>query len=212
MRDIPVDRPEPQPEPSQVPAAEGMEAVHGSPNPAAVPGTATGSTQEPAEGGLPQFRTEYWGGQIVWLLVLFAITYVLMSRVFAPRMRRALDARNDTIQGAIDEARRVQAEADAQAEAGRKEVADARARAQKTAADAKAAAAAEGARRQAEEEQRLNAQLSSAEASIASAREQAMTNVRAIAVDTASGIVERLTGRPADAAEVEAALPAARTA
>lgn len=208
MQDVPVSRPGGQPAPSEAPFVEGSEAVHGT----GAPPTAAETTQPPAEGGLPQFRTEYWGGQIVWLLVLFAILYVLMSRVFAPRIRRALDARDQTIQGAIDEARRVQAEADAQAEAGRKEVADARARSQRTAADAKAAAAAEGARRQAEEEERLNAQLSSAEASIASAREQAMTNVRAIAVDTASGIVERLTGRPADAAEVEAALPAARTA
>lgn len=183
---------------------QAVDAVHGAPTPA----THTGTGEPAGEGGLPQFRFEYWGGQIVWLVVLFALLYVLISRVFAPRMRRALDAREQTIQGAIDEARRVQAEADAQAEAGRRELAEARASAQRTAAEAKAAASAEASRRQAEEEAKLSERLSAAEVSIRATRDQAMTSVRTVAADTAQAIVERLTGRSADAAEVEAALPA----
>ena len=37
-----------------------------------------------ASAGLPQFQFQHWPGQIAYLLILFAILYVLMSRVFAP--------------------------------------------------------------------------------------------------------------------------------
>ncbi len=193
---------------AQLPAAEAAEAVHG--HEVAAGTEAAGHGGE--GGGLPQFRMEYWGGQIVWLLILFAILFFLMQRVFIPRLRRALDEREGAISGAVAEARRVQAEADAQAEAGRSELAEARARAQRTAADAKAAAAAESARRQAEEEAVLNERLAAAEAGIRDTRDRAMANVRTIAADTASAMVERLTGRAPAADEVEAALSARGTA
>ena len=38
-----------------------------------------------ASGGLPQFDTSVWVGQIVYLLVLFFVLYLLIAKVFAPR-------------------------------------------------------------------------------------------------------------------------------
>ncbi|MBU2269970.1 MAG: hypothetical protein KKE52_01555, partial [Alphaproteobacteria bacterium] len=84
-------------------------------------------------GGLPQFETQYWFGQIVWLLILFAILYLLISKVFAPRLRRVMDERTATISGAVASARQVQAEAAGQAEAAKAEVAAARASSRATA-------------------------------------------------------------------------------
>jgi F-type H+-transporting ATPase subunit b len=83
---------------------------------------------------------------------------------------------------------------------------EARAKAQKLGADAKANSAAEAAERQKAEEAKLNERLSVAEGEIRAARDQAMTNVRGIAVETAQAIVEKLTGTKASAADVEAAL------
>lgn len=68
-----------------------------------------------ASGGLPQFQFQHWGGQIAYLLILFAILYVLMAKVFAPRIRRIFDEREQTISGALASARQVQTEAEAQA-------------------------------------------------------------------------------------------------
>lgn len=183
------------------PAAEAAEAVHGH----EVPAGTTEVAQHGGEGGgLPQFRFEYWGGQIVWLLVLFAILYVLLARVFVPRLRKVVDTRAETIAGALEEARRVQAEADAQAAAAQAEIAQGRAEARRVAADAQAKAAAEFAARQAAEDQRLAAQMDEAEARIRATRDQAMSNVQGIATDTALAIVEKLTGAAPSAAEAKA--------
>jgi F-type H+-transporting ATPase subunit b len=172
------------------PTVEGA-AVHAAAT-AAQPNTTTGQAQE-AE-GLPQFQFQHWAGQIGYLLILFAILYVLMARVFAPRMRKVFDERQSTIEGALASARSVQAEANAQAEAARQALAGARAKAQQTALDAKAKAAAQAAKSQAALEESLQAKLSEAEAGIRASRDQALSHVREIAAETAGAIVEKLTG------------------
>ena len=192
---------------SQLPAAEAAEAVHGHE-------VAEGATEVAAHGGegggLPQFEFEYWAGQMVWLLILFGLLYLLLSRVFIPRLRKAVDVRENTISGALIAARAVQAEADAQAEAARAEVAEARARASRTANDAKAAVEAERSRRASAEEAKLTQYLAQAEDRIRGGRDQAMTNVRQIAVETAEVLTEKLTGRPAAPGEIDAALQGTR--
>lgn len=166
--------------------------------------TSTGTHEPAAQAGLPQFQFEHWGGQIVWLLLVFALLYVLMSRVFVPRMRKVLDTRAQTIADAVEQARRAQDEAKAQAEAGRAEVAEARAAAQRAGAEAKARANAEAASRQAVEDERLNAKLAEAETRIRAARDKAMTSVGSIASDTAKAMIEKLTGVKATAADTTA--------
>jgi len=169
-------------------------------------GQATTQSSEAPQAGLPQFQFQHWPGQIAYLVLLFAILYVLMSRVFAPRIRRIFDEREKTIGDAIASAKSVQAEAAAQAEAARQALADARSAAQKTAQDAKAKAQAEAKARQDKLEGELSSKLGAAEAGIRAARDAAMTSVSAVASDTAQAIVEKLTGAPATGEQVSAAL------
>jgi len=186
------------------PAAEAAEAVHGHEVPA---GTSEVAAHGGEGGGLPQFRFEYWGGQIIWLLIIFAVLYALIAKVFVPRLRRVLDTRAETIAGALEQARRAQAEADTQARAAQAEIDEGRAQARRVASDAKAKATESLARSQAAEDERLAGELATAEARIRATRDKAMANVEGIAVDTAQAIVQKLTGAPATAAELKAQAP-----
>ncbi|WP_332653759.1 F0F1 ATP synthase subunit B family protein [Brevundimonas sp.] len=164
---------------------------------------------EHESGGLPQFEFQHWFGQIVYLIFLFAILYFLIAKVFAPRLRRVFDEREQTIATAIATARQVQSEAAGQAEAAKAEVEAARASSRATAAAAKARVADEANARAAAEEAVVNARIAEAETAIGKTRDAAMTNVAAIASDTAAAIVERLTGKSPTAAEAAAAVKGA---
>lgn len=156
--------------------------------------------------GLPQLQFEHWGGQIVWLLLIFAVLFAVLSKVLLPRVSGAIETRGAKIAGDIADARRLKDEAEVQARAAAAEVAEARAKAQKTAADAKAVASAAAAERQAKEEAVLAEKLAAAETRIQVARDEAMAHVREVASETASAIVEKLTGKAASAAELKASL------
>jgi F-type H+-transporting ATPase subunit b len=166
----------------------------------------TTETPKHESSGLPQLQFEHWGGQIVWLLLIFAVLFAVLSKVLLPRVSGAIETRGAKIAGDIADARRLKDEAEVQARAAAAEVAEARAKAQKTAADAKAKASAEAAERQAKEEAVLAEKLATAEARIQAARDEAMGHVRAVASETASAIVEKLTGKAASAAELKASL------
>lgn len=205
MREPAVVNPETPPVSQQLPAAEAAEAIHGH---EVAEGVSEVAAHGGEGGGLPQFDIQYWGGQIIWLLLIFAVLYLLLARVFIPRLRRALQTREETITGALAAARQVQAEADAQAASARTETADARARAQRTASEAKAGVEAERAQRAAAEEAKLAQHLAQAEDRIRTGRDQAMTNVRQIALETAEALTEKLSGRAAAPGEIDAALSA----
>lgn len=166
----------------------------------------TTTEAEHGSGGLPQFQFQHWGGQIAYLVILFAILYVLISRVFAPRMRGVIDERANTIATALETARQVQTEAEEQAKAAAAEVAEARAQSQRLASEARAKAVAETAERSALEDAKVAEHVAKAEARIAEMRASAMTNVASIAAETTTAIVEKLTGKAPSAADVKAAL------
>lgn len=163
---------------------------------------------ESGGGGLPQFEFQHWGGQIVWLLLIFVILYVLLGRVFVPRLRRVVEEREQTIATAVEQARSVQGEAAQQQALAQAELAEARSRSQRVAAEARAKAAAETAERQAAEEAKVAAQVAEAEARIRATRDAAMADVGAIATDTAAAIVEKLTGKAPTGSETAAAVAA----
>ncbi len=161
---------------------------------------------EHGSSGLTQFEFGYWPGQIFWLLIVFAVLYVILSKLFLPRVGGAIEARAAKIEGDLADARVARDEAERQSAEAAAELAQARARAQKTAADAKAAAKAEAETRNAAEEAKLNERLAAAEAGIQAGREKAMSNVRSLAAETAEAIVEKLSGQAPTRAEVDAAV------
>src|SRR3569833_2887236 len=98
------------------------------------------TTAPPDEGGLPQFDTQWWPGQIVWFLIIFIAMLVVFRLFAAPRVGGAIEGREHKINGDIADARRMKDEAEAQAQAAAAETAPARAAAHRVAAEARAAA------------------------------------------------------------------------
>jgi F-type H+-transporting ATPase subunit b len=175
-------------------------------DPATAAAAAGAAADKGGAGGLPQFDVSQWPGQMVWVLLIFAVLYVLFRYVFVPAVGGTIDAREDKISGDIGDARRARDTARVELESAAGEMAIARSRAQRVAADAQAEAKAAAATRQAQEEAKLSDVMAAAEARIATARAEAMAHVRTIAVDTAQAMIARLSGTQADRAEVERAL------
>ena len=186
--------------------------VPDSPATAQVGTVETHATTEAAGGegaGLPQFEFQHWAGQMGYLLILFAILYLLMSKVFAPRMRRVFDEREQTISDAVGAARQVQAEAAGQAEQAKAEVEAARTSSRAMATAAKTRVAEEARARADAEEAVVADRIAAAETAIGKTRDAAMTHVASIASDAAAAMVERLTGKAPSSQELAAAEAAA---
>ena len=166
-------------------------------------------TAEPASepgAGFPPFQKDTFASQLIWLALTFAALYLLMSRIALPRVGAIFEARRKHIDSHLTEAGRLKGESEEALARYERSIADARNRAQMLASEArqKQAASAEAARK--ELEAKLNTHIAEAEKSIDVRRSAAMGNVHSIAADAATAILERLIGRGAEPAEIEAAV------
>jgi F-type H+-transporting ATPase subunit b len=170
---------------------------------------ATDAHTEHPGGGKPQFPPfdkQTFASQLVWFAIFFIVLYVLIGRFAIPRIGGIIEARRGRIEGDLAEANRLKEQSDQALKAYEKSLADARGRAQALANETrdKLNAEADEARRKLEAE--LNARLAKAEEIIAATKTAAMANVRDIAIDAATAIVERLIGTAPAGPAVEAAV------
>jgi F-type H+-transporting ATPase subunit b len=132
-------------------------------------------------------------GEIIIGLIAFAVVLVVFFKLIAPRFEQVFQARREAIEGGIERAEAMQAEAKAALDQYRAQLAEARSEA----AQIRDAARAEG--QQILEEMRVQAQeesariLARAEEQIAAARQQVVNELRgqigALAVELAGRVV-----------------------
>jgi len=156
----------------------------------------------------PPFQKDTFASQLVSLLIAFVALYLIVSRIALPRVGSVIDARANKIEGDLADAQKLKDQSNAALKSYESELAAARGRAQAIGAETreKLNAASEAERKSLEE--KLTVRLADAEKTIAATREAAMSNVRGIATDAASAIVQRLTGVQPDGASVNSAVDA----
>lgn len=174
-------------------------------NPARIPHpTAT----TPTGGGMPQlnFHNPLTLDQVGWMIVIFAILYLLLWLWALPLVAKVVEGRAASIKSDLEAAQQAKAEADATVLELTRATREAHAAAQARIAEAVGRAKSEAAEQARVATERLDAQLGEAEARIGQARQAAMGALRDVARETTEAIVARLIGRPAAPAALDTAV------
>ena len=96
------------------------------------------TAHETGERVFPAFDATYFPSQLFWLTITFAALYFVLSQMILPRLAGNLERRSDTIADDLDEAARLNEQAEEAKQALEVSLADARSRARETAAKAEA--------------------------------------------------------------------------
>jgi F-type H+-transporting ATPase subunit b len=152
------------------------------------------------EAGFPPFQVENFVPQLIWLALIFGLLYLLMSRLALPRVANILSTRESTIAADLDASRELQAKAQAAAKANEDTLRAKRDEAQAIGREAQQKIAADVAAQRTAAEKDFSDKLGAADARIATAKGQALSNVETIATDAAAAIIQKLTGAHVDAA------------
>tara|TARA_B100000945_G_scaffold228265_1_gene184812 strand:+ start:242 stop:823 length:582 start_codon:yes stop_codon:yes gene_type:complete len=65
-----------------------------------------------AEAGMPQLNPEFWASQAFWLVLVFVTIYILISKIFIPKIKNNIDARESKIRKDLEEAKSFKEEAE----------------------------------------------------------------------------------------------------
>jgi F-type H+-transporting ATPase subunit b len=157
---------------------------------------------------MPQLDLATFPPQLIWLAITFLLLYALMAWVGLPRVGRIIGARRDRIEGDLEKAQQMKAEAEAVIAAYEKALAEARGQAQLTLKETTDRLNAEAAERQRQLAEKLAAETTAAERRIAEAKNAALGNLKSVAVEVARAAGAKLVGGDIDAARAAAAVDA----
>ena len=65
-----------------------------------------------SEVGMPQLNTEYWASQIFWLILIFAILYLIIWKIFLPRITYSIENRKSRLVNDLDEVQKLKENAE----------------------------------------------------------------------------------------------------
>lgn len=176
---------------------------------AALAALGTSGAAAAAEGGMPQLNVHDFSPQIVWLVVSFAVLYVVMARLAIPAVSQTLAKREARIQADLDAAEKASEETRALVTAYEKKLAEAREEARRLQRERAEADGARAAARLAELGERLNARIDEAEKRIAGQRAIVMDGIEQMASDIAASVYAKVAGGTADAGALGAKVTAA---
>lgn len=159
---------------------------------------------------MPQLeQVSTFPSQVIWLLITFAVLYLLLWRVGLPKISATLENRSQRIANDFSRAEEIAAEAEGVLAAYEEELAKARSSAQDELHKAAEVANAEGETRNTALTEKLSGNAEAANARIEDARKAAIGNISDVAEDLARQAVERLVDTTPDASTVNSAVSSA---
>ena len=59
-----------------------------------------------AEAGMPQLNTEFWTAQIFWLILIFSSLYLILWKIFLPKITNSIENRKSKVIGDLNESQK----------------------------------------------------------------------------------------------------------
>ncbi len=169
-----------------------------------------------ASSPVPQFDPSSFPGQLFWLAIVFALLYLVMSRLVLPKIGNVIDNRAAQIARDLNQAQEDRTLAGALLDVHESRLAETRLTAQAASDLALAESSKTQAAELATQGNRLAGQLQTAEARINASRTAALAELAPAAASATQAVIAKLTGRTTDAAraltEVAKALQARNVA
>jgi len=160
--------------------------------------------------GMAQLDLSTWASQIFWLVITFGVLYFILARFILPKIDQGLTNRGDRIADDLNEAARMNRDAQ-QAEADYvQSVEDAKAKARNISETTRKSVEAELELEAAASEAEFDRKQEEADARIAKIKAEALSNVDDVAAETVQAIFEKFTSAKISKAAITSAVSGAK--
>ena len=65
-----------------------------------------------SEAGMPQLNPEFWAAQIFWLLLIFSLLYLIIWKIFLPKITFSIENRKSRLVNDLNEAEKLKENAE----------------------------------------------------------------------------------------------------
>lgn len=146
-----------------------------------------------ADIGFPQLKPDSYASQVFWLVISFAVLYVMMSKIALPRITEVIDMRNTQKNGNLSRAEQLQEEAAKVRSAYEGSLAKAQETAHGAMTETEENVAEKIAAENAKFSDHARKRIVTAEQNIAKAKSDALSSLADISAEIAADIVHKIT-------------------
>ena len=147
-----------------------------------------------AEAGMPQLDPKYWASQAFWLILVFTVLYLSISKFYLPKIRNNLDDRENRIKDDIEDANKSKELSESKLKEYEKILENAKKEVIKIQIESKAKLDKDIQEKKGEIEKRIEKELIQAQKEIGELKKNSVSDIHNISKEIAATIIENISG------------------
>ena len=157
-----------------------------------------------AEAGMPQLDPEYWASQIFWLIIVFLSIYLLIAKIFIPKIKGSIDMRQDKIRKDLEEAKIFKENAEKKMISYKKLIETANTDARKVISESRQKLNEDLRVKKEEVQKKIDQEIMSAEKEIQKFKAEVTGKVNIISEEIVSGLIKDIFGEDLNKSSIKA--------
>tara|TARA_B100000029_G_scaffold301288_1_gene294214 strand:+ start:1694 stop:2272 length:579 start_codon:yes stop_codon:yes gene_type:complete len=157
-----------------------------------------------AEAGMPQLETEFWSAQVFWLILTFSILYLIIWKIFLPRITYSIENRKLRITNDLNEAEKLKENAEKKLKEYNIIIENSKKEAQKIIEDSKKKLDKSIEEKKNFFNNQIEKELENAEKEIKDLKKSSISNINKIASETSAEIIKQIIDKEVNMSNVSA--------
>ena len=145
-----------------------------------------------SEAGMPQLNPEFWAAQIFWLILTFSSLYLIIWKVFLPKITLSIENRKFRVVNDLDEAQKLKENAEKKLNEYNKIIEESKKEAKKIIEDSKKKLDRDIKNKKYKFNDEIEKELMAAEKEIKDLKKSSISNINNIAAETSAEIIKQI--------------------
>jgi len=146
-----------------------------------------------AEAGMPQLNPEFWIAQVFWLVIIFISLYVVVWKLFLPRITYSIENRKSKIVNDLDEAQKLKETAETKLDEYNKIIEQSKKESKKIIDESRKKLDKDIENKRLKFNEEIEKELLACEKEIKDLKKSSISNIKSIAKDTSSEVIKKIT-------------------
>ena len=157
-----------------------------------------------SEAGMPQLNPEFWTSQIFWLILVFSILYLIIWKVFLPKITYSIENRKSRVVNDLDEAQKLKESAEKKLKEYNQIIENSKKEAKKIIDDGIKKLDRDIENKKQKFNTEIEKELANVEKEIKELKKSSISNINKIAAETSSEIIQQIIGTDVNKSNVSA--------
>ena len=157
-----------------------------------------------AEAGMPQLDPTFWASQAFWLVLVFLVLYILISKFYLPKIKNNLEDRENKIKEDLENANKFKEESETKLKEYEKIIEKAKREVAKIHLDSKNTLNKNIQEKKEVMEKEIENEISKAQKEILELKKNSISSIQEISANITSNIIEKISGEKLNESSIKA--------